>query len=64
MTNEQAFCSLFFFCTGDGPKSGPARAPDGRLQSRDVPFGTSCDWLCMIKYKKTEVRKNYSIRGI
>ena len=31
------------FCVGDEPKSGLVRDLGDRLQSRDVPFGTSGD---------------------
>ena len=31
-------------CDGDEPKSGPARDLGDRLQSRNVPFGTSGDF--------------------
>ena len=34
---------MSFFCTGDEPKSGLARDLCDRLQSRNVPFGTSGD---------------------
>lgn len=33
------------FCDSDESKSGLARDPDGRLQSRNLPFGTSDDLL-------------------
>ena len=32
-----------FFYIGDEPKSGLVRDPGNRLQSRNVPFGTSGD---------------------
>ena len=32
-----------FFCTGDEPKPGLARGLGDRLQSRNVPLGTSGD---------------------
>ena len=35
--------SVRFFCIGDEPKSGLARDLGDRLQSRNVPFGTSGD---------------------
>ena len=37
-------CGVSFFCIGDEPKSGPARDLGDRLQSRNVPFGTSGDY--------------------
>ena len=34
---------MSFFCIGNEPKSGLARDLGDRLQSRNVPFGTSGD---------------------
>ena len=36
-------CPLFF-CNGGEPKSGLSRDLSGRLQFRNVPFGSSGDW--------------------
>ncbi len=36
--------STFFFCISDEPKSELARDLGDRLQSRNVPFGTSGDY--------------------
>ena len=35
---------MSFFCIGTAPKSGLARDLGDRLQSRNVPFGTSGDY--------------------
>ena len=37
---------------GDEPKSGPARDPGDRLQSRDVPFGTSGDSMSINTFSR------------
>ena len=36
---------MSFFCIGNEPKSGLARDLGDCLQSRNVPFGTSGDYL-------------------
>ena len=36
---------MSFFCIGNEPKSGPARDLGDCLQSRNVPFGTSGDYI-------------------
>ena len=39
---QRTLCPAFF-CGGDEPKSGLARDLGDRIQSRNVPFGTSGD---------------------
>ncbi len=42
----------FSFCDGDEPKSGLARDLGDRLQSRNMPFGTSGDFAASGKEVK------------
>ena len=50
-----------FICIGDEPKSGLARDLGDRLQSRNVPFGTSGDLrigtLCLVEKRKFMIKK-------
>ena len=46
------------FCNGDEPKSGFARDPGERLQSRNVPFGTSGDlfpWKYFVLFRRIKL---------
>ena len=48
MGQGRCTCGICLFCDDDKPKSGLARDLGDRLQSRNVPFGTSgdCDDDC------------------
>lgn len=52
--------SGLFFYDGDEPKPGLARDPGGRLQSRNVPFGTSGN--CVRKF--TELPLFFAKKGL
>jgi putative iron-only hydrogenase system regulator len=51
-----------FFCNSDESKSGIARNLDDRLQSRNVPFGTSDDSAYIRTFTPYVLTQTFSIR--